>query len=52
MERKGYEWIGCYTNYVTLSYNFGLEILKVKFFKSSIIAIRAWIDKEPKDGSR
>ena len=24
MERKGYEWIGCYTNYVTLSYDFGL----------------------------
>ena len=24
MERKGYEWIGCYTNYVTLSYDFDL----------------------------
>ena len=24
MERKGYEWIGYYTNYVTLSYDFDL----------------------------
>ena len=24
MERKGYEWIGCYTNYVTLNYDFDI----------------------------
>ena len=44
MEWKGYEAIGCYTYYVTLSYDFDLWILKVKFQKSFIIGIRGWID--------
>ena len=26
MERKGYEWIGCYTSYVTLSHDFDLGL--------------------------
>ena len=45
MEQKGYVWIGYYTNYVTLSYDLDFE---GQFFKSSIIAIRGWIDMEPK----
>ena len=29
MERKGYDSIGCYTYYVTLSYDFDLGFLKI-----------------------
>ena len=48
MEWKGYESIGCYTYYVTLSYDFNLGIWRSNFKKSSIIVIRVWIDMKPK----
>ena len=48
MERKGYESIGCYTYYVTLSYDFDLGFWRSNFQKISIIGIRGWIDMEPK----
>ena len=34
MERKGYEWIGCYTNYVTFSYDFDLGFWRSNFKKA------------------
>ena len=34
MEWKGYEVIGCYTYYVTLSYDFDLEFWRSNFKKA------------------
>ena len=44
MEPKGCESIGCYSYYVTLSYDFDLGFRRSNFKKSSIIGIRGWID--------
>ena len=33
MEQKGYEWIGCFTNYVILSYDFDLGFWRPNFKK-------------------
>ena len=44
MEWKGYESIGCYSYYVTLSYDFDLGFWRSNFEKALIIGIRGWID--------
>ena len=41
---KGCESIGCYTYFVTLSYDFDLGFWRSNLKKSSIIGIRGWID--------
>ena len=53
MEGKGYEWIGCYTYYVTLSYDFDLEFwrsnLKKLYHKNKRVdwhgTKRMWVDR-------
>ena len=51
MERKGYESIGCYTYFVTLSYGFDLGFWRSNSKNSCIIGVREWINMEQNDVS-
>ena len=45
--KSGYESIGCYTYYVTFSYDFDLGFWRSNLKKALVIGIRGWVDMEP-----